>query len=135
MAALVLAFTTGILFGLGLMLGGMTDPDNVQGFLDLAGAWRPQLLGVLGAAVMVSFVLFAWARRRSAPLVADKFHWPTRNDFDPRLFAGSALFGAGWALAGYCPGPALTSLGTLSPEALAFVPAMAAGVWLTRRFS
>ena len=124
----------GALFGIGLMIAGMTDPGNVQGFLDLAGAWRPQLLAVLGTAVLVAFLLFAYARKLGAPLAAPHFHWPTRRDLDARLIGGSILFGTGWALAGYCPGPALTSLGAMSLEAWVFVPAMAAGMWLAQRF-
>ena len=133
-SAIVFSFGIGAMFGLGLMISGMTDPANVQGFLDLAGPWRPQLLAVLGTAVVVAALLFAWARGRGAPLAAQTFHWPTRKDLDAPLVAGSALFGAGWALAGYCPGPALTSLGALSAQAWVFVPAMAVGVWLVQRF-
>lgn len=127
------AFCIGALFGFGLLISGMTEPGNVQGFLDLAGAWRPHLLAVLGSAVVVAGVLFAWARKRAAPLLARSFQWPTRRDIDARLVIGSALFGIGWALAGYCPGPALTALGTLSTEAWVFVPAMAAGAWLAQK--
>ncbi len=134
MFGFILAFISGAVFGLGLMVSGMTDPANVQGFLDLAGAWRPQLLAVLGTAVAVAFVLYAVARKIGAPWAGGKFNWPTRDDLDVRLIVGSALFGAGWALAGYCPGPALTALGAFNLDALVFVPAMAAGVWLTRRF-
>lgn len=133
-SAIVFSFGIGAMFGLGLMISGMTDPANVQGFLDLAGHWRPHLLAVLGTAVVVAALLFAWARGRGAPLAAQTFHWPTRKDLDTPLVAGSALFGAGWALAGYCPGPALTSLGALSAQAWVFVPAMAVGVWLVQRF-
>lgn len=131
--AIALAFCIGALFGFGLLISGMTEPGNVQGFLDLAGAWRPQLLAVLGSAVVVAGVLFAWARRRAAPLLASSFQWPTRKDIDARLVVGSAVFGIGWALAGYCPGPAVTALGSLSVEAWVFVPAMAAGAWLAQR--
>lgn len=131
--AIAIAFSIGALFGFGLLISGMTEPGNVQGFLDIAGAWRPQLLAVLGSAVVVAGLLFASARRRSAPLFARTFHWPTRKDIDARLIIGSAVFGIGWALAGYCPGPALTALGRLSMEAWVFVPAMAAGAWLAQR--
>ncbi len=131
--ALALAFFIGTLFGFGLLISGMTEPGNVQGFLDLAGAWRPQLLAVLGSAVVVAGLMFAWARTRAAPLAARGFAWPTRTDIDVRLVAGSAVFGIGWALAGYCPGPAVTALGTLSLEAWVFVPAMAAGAWLAQK--
>ena len=131
--AIGLTFCIGALFGFGLLISGMTEPGNVQGFLDLAGAWRPQLLAVLGSAVVVAGLMFAWARRRAAPLAARSFQWPTRKDIDARLVIGSALFGIGWALAGYCPGPALTALGSFSKEAWVFVPAMAAGAWLAQR--
>lgn len=134
MRTLLFAFAMGTLFGAGLLVAGMTDPANIQGFLDVAGDWRPQLLGVLGAAVVVANLLFALARKRGVPLAAQQFHWPTRRDLDTRLILGSVLFGAGWALAGYCPGPALAALGGLSAEALVFVPAMAAGTWLVLRF-
>ena len=132
-ASLAFAFCIGTLFGFGLLVSGMTEPGNVQGFLDLAGAWRPQLLAVLGSAVVVAGLMFAFARTRAAPLAARGFAWPTRKDIDARLIAGSAVFGIGWALAGYCPGPAVTALGTLSGEAWVFVPAMAAGAWLAQR--
>ena len=131
--ALAWAFCIGALFGFGLLISGMTEPANVQGFLDIAGAWRPQLLAVLASAVVVASLMFAWARKRAAPLAARSFAWPTRKDIDARLVIGSAVFGTGWALAGYCPGPALTALGTLSVEAWVFVPAMAAGAWLAQR--
>ena len=131
--AIAIAFSIGALFGFGLLISGMTEPGNVQGFLDLAGAWRPQLLAVLGSAVVVASLMFTWARRRAAPLAARAFAWPTRKDIDARLVIGSAMFGIGWALAGYCPGPALTALGTLSTEAWVFVPALAAGAWLAQR--
>ena len=134
MRSVMFAFGMGALFSAGLLVSGMTDPANIKGFLDVAGDWRPQLLAVLGTGVVVAGLLFALARNRSAPLTALHFHWPTRRDLDARLIAGSVLFGAGWALAGYCPGPALTSLGSLSADALAFVPAMAAGMWLVKRF-
>ena len=134
MRSVAFAFGMGALFSAGLLVSGMTEPANIKGFLDVAGDWRPQLLAVLGTGVVVAGLLFALARNRGAPLTALHFHWPTRRDLDARLIAGSVLFGAGWALAGYCPGPALTSLGSLSTDALAFVPAMAAGMWLVKRF-
>ena len=132
--ALAFAAGAGLLFGAGLIVSGMTDPGNVQGFLDIAGDWRPELMGVLGTGVLVASLLFLLARKRGVPLAAPQFNWPTRRDLDLPLVGGSALFGAGWALAGYCPGPALTSLGALSSEAWLFVPAMTAGMWLAQRF-
>jgi uncharacterized membrane protein YedE/YeeE len=129
------AFACGIVFGLGLVVAGMTDPANIQGFLDITGAWRPQLAAVMGGGVIVTGLLYAIARSRARPLVAATFQWPQRGDIDGPLVAGAAIFGAGWALTGYCPGPAITSLGTLAAEAWVFVPAMAAGVWAARRVS
>jgi uncharacterized membrane protein YedE/YeeE len=129
------AFVCGLVFGVGLVVAGMTDPANIKGFLDVAGDWRPQLLAVLGSAVVVTTALYALARRRTAPLAGAAFQWPTRNDVDARLVAGAALFGIGWALGGFCPGPAIASLGLGSIEAWVFVPAMAAGMWIARRAS
>src|SRR5436190_4934375 len=122
------AFACGLLFGVGLLVSGMTDPANIKGFLDVAGDWRPQLLAVLGSAVVVTTALYALARRRAAPLAAAAFQWPTRTGIDTRLVAGAALFGVGWSLGGLCPGPAIASLGLGSIEAWTFVPAMAAGM-------
>lgn len=122
----------GALFGLGLRVGGMTDPTNVQSFLDLFGAWRPQLMGVMGGGMAVAAVLYALARRRDTPLLALRWRWPDATAIDAPLLAGSALFGIGWALAGFCPGPALVTLGSGSAEAGLFVVAMLAGGWLQR---
>jgi uncharacterized membrane protein YedE/YeeE len=126
------AFACGLLFGAGLVVSGMTDPANIQDFLDVAGPWRPQLAAVMGAAVVVTAALYAIARRTDRPVLAATFEWPTLKDIDVRLVAGAVVFGAGWAIAGYCPGPAITSLGALGSEALVFVVAMAAGVWAAR---
>ncbi|NLH79227.1 MAG: YeeE/YedE family protein [Phyllobacteriaceae bacterium] len=119
----VFALFVGLAFGLGLCLSGMTSPAKVQGFLDLGGAWDPSLAFVMGGAIAVGAVLFRLARRRLAPV-------STR--IDRRLVAGSLLFGIGWGLVGYCPGPALAAIGSLDPKALAFVAAMIAGVGLHR---
>jgi uncharacterized membrane protein YedE/YeeE len=132
MRAAIWAFVCGLVFGIGLVVSGMTDPANIKGFLDVAGDWRPQLLAVLGGAVVVTTGLYALARRRTAPFAAAAFEWPTRTNIDARLVAGAALFGIGWALGGFCPGPALASLGLGSIEAWVFVPAMALGMWLAR---
>ena len=121
------ALAMGLLFGLGLIVSGMTDPANVKGFLDVFGNWRPQLMAVLGSGVLVTSLLYALARQRRAPLLETQFQWPTATSIDKPLLLGAALFGAGWALAGYCPGPALVAVGSLKPEAVAFVLAMLAG--------
>jgi uncharacterized protein len=133
-ASSVAALVMGFIFGVGLLVSGMVDPANVKGFLDVTGqtygAWRPQLLAVLGAGMMVTTVIYLLAKRRRHPLVEAGFHWPRATMIDPQLLLGSALFGAGWALAGYCPGPALVALGSFSSDAAIFVVAMAVGGFL-----
>ncbi len=135
MTTLISALLMGLLFGAGLLISGMTDPANVKGFLDIGGItgpWRPQLMAVLGAGVVVTWAVYALARRLKQPIAAPTFEWPSATQIDRPLLAGAALFGAGWALAGYCPGPALVALGALTPAAVAFVAAMAAGNMLHR---
>jgi uncharacterized membrane protein YedE/YeeE len=125
------AFTTflaGLVFGLGLMLSGMVKPAKVQAFLDLAGNWDPSLLLVMAGANAVAAVAFALAARRTESLLHTPLQVPVNRRLDPQLVVGSLLFGAGWGLAGFCPGPALVSLGTLQPKALVFVAAMVAGM-------
>ena len=119
----------GFIFGLGLLISGMTQPAKVLGFLDLFGAWDPSLAVVMAAALAVSGIGFAVIKRR-APLLAPQSQWPTRTDIDGALLAGSVLFGIGWGLVGLCPGPAIENLATLSPRVVAFVAAMAAGMVL-----
>ena len=126
------ALGAGILFGLGLAVAGMTNPRKVLAFLDVAGNWDPSLLLVLGGAVIVAATGFALLRRRNAPAFGDRFHGPDRKGIDASLVAGSLLFGVGWGLAGYCPGPAIASLGFGNPEALGFSVAMIAGAWIQR---
>lgn len=127
------ALGTGTLFGLGLAVAQMTDPRKVLNFLDLAGRWDPSLLFVLGGAVTVSFVAFRFILARRAPVLDTQFHLPPPTArVDGPLVAGSALFGIGWGLAGYCPGPAIASLGTGNAEALWVVPAIVAGAALQR---
>ena len=127
MAAFVSALLLGALFAVGLLVAGMTDPANIKGFLDIGGHWRPQLMAVLGAGVVVTWIIYAVARRQWRPLVEAEFSWPSTSRIDAPLIAGAALFGAGWALAGYCPGPALVALGAWTPAAIVFVPAMIIG--------
>lgn len=126
------ALLSGTVFGLGLGVAQMIDPLKVLGFLDLAGAWDPSLLFVLGAAVAVAAAGFALLRRRPGPVLGGTFHPPSSTAIDARLVAGSVLFGAGWGLGGYCPGPAIASLGFANPEALWFVPALLLGTGLGR---
>ncbi|WP_192034860.1 DUF6691 family protein [Halomonas sp. YLGW01] len=129
----VAGYLAGLLFGLGLALGGMTDPGRVIGFLDLAGAWDPTLMFVLGGAVVTTFIGYRWVLRRTAPLFAGAFQLPTRRDLDAKLLGGAALFGIGWGLSGYCPGPAVASLSGVSLPLVAMLAAMVAGWWLARR--
>jgi uncharacterized membrane protein YedE/YeeE len=123
----IIALLTGWIFGLGLAVSEMTDPARVVGFLDVAGEWDPTLLLVMGGAIAVTLPGFFAVLSRSRPLAAEKFYLPDKKDIDTRLMAGAAIFGAGWGLAGFCPGPALVALSTLSPEVLIFVAAMLVG--------
>lgn len=129
---LLAALAAGAVFGLGLAVSGMTDPRRIQGFLDITGPFDPRLLFVLGGAVLTSTVLFRLVLRQPRPQLAEHFALPTRSRIDRRLLGGAALFGIGWGLAGYCPGPALAGLGIASSEALWFVPAMLLGMALQR---
>jgi hypothetical protein len=131
------AFAVGLLFGLGLLLSGMTDPGKVQGFLDLAGAWDPSLAFVMGGAILVAVGAYAVARRRTQSFLGGAMHLPTARQIDRRLVIGSLAFGVGWGLAGFCPGPGLVSLATGEVKAVVFVLAMLAGMaafeWLEHR--
>jgi uncharacterized protein len=128
----IAAFVSGALFGLGLAMSGMTDPRIVLGFLDVFGDFDPALLFVLGGAVITTLVLFRLVLRRASPLFASSFQLSNLRHIDRRLIGGAALFGIGWGIAGYCPGPALAGLGIGSLEALWFVPAMIGGMLLHR---
>jgi uncharacterized membrane protein YedE/YeeE len=122
------AFATGLVFGLGLLLSGMTDPGKVIGFLDILGRWDPSLALVMAGAVGVSFIAFRLVRLRTKSLLGGALHLPTGRDIDRRLVLGSVVFGVGWGLAGFCPGPALVSAGAGEMKALIFVAAMLAGM-------
>ena len=126
------ALGSGILFGIGLWVSGMANPKKVLGFLDVTGDWDASLLLVMGGAVAVTVVSFRFILSRPKPFLANKFHIPEKKDIDFPLIAGSAIFGIGWGIAGYCPGPALTSLATLSAESIVFVIAMIVGGLLHR---
>jgi uncharacterized protein len=125
----LVAFATGLLFAVGLGIAGMTEPDKVLAFLDPFGAWDPSLAFVMVGAIAVYMPVYWLARGRLAP----RLHLPTRKDVDVRLVVGAAMFGVGWGLVGYCPGPALVSLTTLTGPALAFGAAMFAGMRLHAR--
>lgn len=122
------AYLAGLVFGVGLVLAGMTDPAKVIGFLDLLGDWDGSLMLVMGGAIAVHFVLFRVITKRASPLFDGRFHLPTRSDIDMRLVVGAGLFGVGWGLAGYCPGPGIVSLGAGSMPAVVFVAAMSVGM-------
>ncbi len=139
------ALLSGALFAVGLVLGGMTQPAKVLAFLDLGGLargvsstaekglWDPSLAFVMGGALMVTLVAFWLTPRLARPLADVKFHLPARDDVDAKLLAGAALFGIGWGLAGYCPGPALASVLTGSTDIFIFAAAMVGGMWVAKR--
>lgn len=128
------AAVAGLIFGLGLILGGMTDPMKVKGFLDLFGAWDPSLALVMGGGIAVGTVGFALARRRTKSLSGEPIDWPTSTLIDTRLLVGGVMFGLGWGLAGFCPGPALVAASSGFAPALWFIPAMLLGMWAHDRF-
>jgi len=123
-------FLVGLLFGLGLILSGMTDPSKVLGFLDIFGLWDPSLAFVMGGAIAVGFFAFAWAKKRTVNFLGGALHLPTNSQIDKPLVVGAVLFGAGWGLAGFCPGPALVSLASGQIKAALFVVFMLAGMQL-----
>ncbi len=138
--AAAIALVAGLIFAAGLTLGGMTDPRKVQGFLDVggifAGRWDASLAFVMGGALLVSLAVFATVKTKETPWANAKFELPARRDIDARLVVGAALFGTGWGIAGYCPGPAFASLLTGGADVLWFVAAMLVGMvvakkWLT----
>ena len=124
------AWLAGLVFGLGLILSGMGNPAKVQNFLDFFGTWDPSLAFVMGGAIGVGLIAFAWANRRSVSLLGEPMQLPTATAVDRKLLTGAAMFGAGWGLAGFCPGPALMNLATLQPEVWLFVAAMLVGMVL-----
>lgn len=119
---------SGLIFGLGLILAGMTEPLKVKGFLDLAGAWDPSLALVMGGAIALGIVAFAQAKRRELSWTGAHIEIPTNRTIDARLILGGVLFGAGWGIGGFCPGPALVALGSGMGEAGIFVAAMLVGM-------
>ena len=131
--AILAAAGAGALFGVGLALSAMTDRQVVLGFLDLAGRWNPTLAFVMGGAVAVTAVAFRIVLRRPAPALGGSFRVPAGDAIDRRLLAGAAIFGVGWGLAGFCPGPALVGAAAGLPDAWVFVPAMLAGGWIAGR--
>lgn len=126
------SLAAGVLFGVGLAVAQMTDPTKVLGFLDVSGAWDASLLLVLGGAVVFSAAVFHWVLRKPSPVLDEHFHLPKSATIDARLISGAAIFGVGWGIAGYCPGPAIASLGFANPEALWLLPGLLAGVAMQR---
>ncbi|MEX2122482.1 MAG: DUF6691 family protein [Woeseia sp.] len=134
-ARLLTPLAAGILFGLGLVISGMVNPAKVIGFLDIAGAWDPTLALVMTGALAVAVPAFRTILKRPSPVLEESFSLSTRTGLDPRLLGGAVIFGVGWGLAGFCPGPALSALATGSVPVLVFVLAMLGGAlacrWLT----
>lgn len=134
--SVIVQLAIGLLFGLGLVVGGMSDPAKVLNFLDFAaipaGTWDPSLAFVMGGGIAVTMVGFRLVFQRSKPIFGDKFHVPSANELDARIISGPAIFGVGWGLAGFCPGPAFTALGAGTTAALTFVAAMLTGMFAAR---
>jgi uncharacterized membrane protein YedE/YeeE len=128
------ALLAGAVFGVGLIVSGMADPAKVLGFLDLGGAWDPSLAFVIGGAILVGAFAFTFARKRTLSLLGLEMRMPTATRLDRRLVGGSLLFGVGWGIAGFCPGPALVALGMGEQKALIFVAAMLVGMGLYEVF-
>lgn len=127
------ALISGLIFGLGLVISGMANPAKVQNFLDLFGTWDPSLAFVMGGAIAVTAPGYWFILKRKTPLLSNAFHLPTRTDLDPKLLSGAAIFGVGWGLGGFCPGPAITSASLLGSGTLVFVAAMIVGMWGAKR--
>ena len=121
-------FAIGLLFGWGLLISGMTDPGKVIGFLDLAGTWDPLLAFVMGGGILVGLIGFTVAKKRTRSFLGSAMYLPTSRDIDRRLVLGSLTFGAGWGLAGFCPGPGIVAMGAGESKAALFVVAMIAGM-------
>lgn len=130
--SLVINVLLGLLFGCGLVVAGMSDPAKVLNFLDVLGTWDPSLAFVLGGAVVTAFAGYRLVLARRAPLAAPAFQLPVSKAIDTRILVGPALFGIGWGLGGFCPGPALTSLGLGATGTLVFIPAMLVGMGIAR---
>ena len=132
---ILVALLSGTLFGLGLAISGMANPAKVLNFFDIAGSFDPSLAFVMASALPVTFIGYRLILQHRSPLFADTFHLPTARNLDARLIGGSALFGLGWGLSGFCPGPAIASLVTLSAEPVIFIIAMCAGMLSAARLA
>ncbi len=129
----LVCFCSGVLFAFGLGISGMTQPTKVSAFLDFAGDWDPTLLFVMLGAIGVYAAGYPFVMRKSKPLIDNQFTLPSSTKIDKRLLLGASLFGMGWGMAGFCPGPALTALATFNPQAIVFVTAMVLGMLLFER--
>lgn len=130
---IVFGFLSGLVFGLGLVISGMSDPAKVLNFLDIFGAWDPSLAFVMGGASVTTYIGYRMVWRRPAPLVETAFTLPTNKAIDAPLLTGAAIFGIGWGIGGFCPGPAWTALPLLAPGTLVFIPAMISGLIIGNR--
>lgn len=130
---LISAYIIGLLFGTGIAISGMANPAKVLNFFDVAGSWDPSLIFVMGGALTVTFVGYRLTLARSGPVLSEAFQLPTKSKIDLPLVGGSAVFGLGWGIAGFCPGGALPALGTGRAEVLVFVAALIAGILVARR--
>lgn len=131
----IFALFTGVVFGTGIAISGMMDPAKVLNFFDVAGTWDPSLAFVMGGALVVTFIGYRLVWKRSAPLFGERFQIPTNSTIDMKLVGGSALFGIGWGIAGFCPGAAIPALGTGRWEVALFVAAVIVGFYLRRLLS
>jgi uncharacterized membrane protein YedE/YeeE len=129
---LLSAFIVGLVFGAGIAISGMINPAKVLNFFDIAGTWDPSLIFVMGGALVTTFVGYRVVLRRDAPVIEERFQLPTARDIDARLVGGSAVFGVGWGIAGFCPGAAVPALGSGKAEVAGFVVALLAGLWVAR---
>ena len=129
---LLSAFIVGLIFGAGIAISGMINPAKVLNFFDIAGTWDPSLIFVMGGALMTTFIGYRLVLRRDAPVIEETFQLPLARDIDARLIGGSAVFGLGWGIAGFCPGAAVPALGSGKWEVALFVAALLAGLWVAR---
>lgn len=135
LASNLASLASGLIFGLGLLLSGMANPDKVIGFLDLAGQWDPSLAFVMAGAILVGLFAFTVSKKRTKSFLGQPMRMPTATDIDKKLIVGGVLFGLGWGLGGFCPGPALVAITTADPKVLIFVGSMLAGMLLVEIYN
>jgi len=134
MQRIIITYLIGLVFGLGIMISGMANPAKVINFFDVAGTWDPSLIFVMGGALVVTFIGYRliFGKGPEKPIMDETFHVPQNRTIDTRLLGGSAVFGVGWGIAGFCPGAALPAVGSLKPEVLIFTVAMIAGIFIAK---